>query len=109
MALAVRRGTTITYWAPKSTDVFGGDTFYPPKHIKARWESSNELIRVKTGEEDVVKSVIYLNDALDINGYLYNGISHLTDPRAVDGASEIRQVGSMSDLRNLKQMNVAYV
>lgn len=107
--LTVRNTSNLTYWEPTGTDVFGGDTFKPARQLKGRMEMSTEQIRDKRGEEAVVKAVVYLNEELDVNGYLYEGVSVATDPRTVEGASEIRQFGSIPSLRNLKKIWVAYL
>ncbi len=98
----------ITYWAPQTTDVFGGDTFSGPTVLQGRWEDETELIRDKKGQESVSMSKAYLEIDLDVNGYLFRGISTVTDPRTID-AFEIKQKSSVPDLRQLRQLRVAYL
>jgi len=105
----VRHGEDITYWEPKSSDVFGGDTFWTPKTVKGRWEDVAELFRDKTGQEVVSRSLVYLDIDINVNGYLYRGISTVADPRTLPEALEIRQFSSIPDLRYLRKLRVAYL
>lgn len=99
----------ITYWAPTGQDTYGGKTFAAPVTLKGRWEDKMELVRSKTGSEIVSKSRAFVVQELDIDGYLYNGVSAAANPRSVDGASEIQALGRTSNLRNLQKITVAHL
>lgn len=105
----IRRGEEITYWEPNSSDVFGGDTFKAPKTVKGRWEEMAEMFRDKSGQEVVSRTIVYLDIDINVNGYLFRGVSTKLDPRTVDGALEIRQFSRVPDLRYLKTLRVAYL
>jgi hypothetical protein len=44
-----------------------------------------------------------------LDGFLFYGISNDADPTILDGAFEIQMTGKQSDLRDLKQLSVAYL
>jgi hypothetical protein len=82
---------TATYWAPGSSDGFGGVGFLPPVVIACRWQTRNVLFRSSTGEELTSNAVIYPDRELLRKGYLAEGDqSTNTDPRTVSEAREIR-------------------
>lgn len=100
---------TATYWAVASTDVYGKRTFTAPQSLACRWEDRTELIRNKKGAEIVSKSRIFLESAVDIDGFLYKGTSEETDPTTLEGAYEVQMISQQPSLRNLQQLNVAYL
>jgi hypothetical protein len=96
----------VTYWAPTSENEFGAKAF-TRSQLKARWEDKSELFRDKNGQEVVSKSRVFLAQGVNINGYLFLGVSNASDPRTVSGAHEIRQTKTSPDLRNMKSLYVA--
>ena len=83
---------TATYWAPTGTyDENGRTGFAAPVQILCRWEDRAELVRSPDGDEFTSSSVVYPEQELARQGYLYLGTSGATNPKAVTGAYEIRQ------------------
>lgn len=100
---------TATYWAPGAPDVFGNVSFAVPVTIKCRWQDKADLFRDANGNQVVSSSVVYPDQAVEVQGYLYLGSSALADPRNEKGAKEIRQVGSSPNLRNTQTLNKAWL
>lgn len=100
---------TATYWAPLGTDMFGKVTYAKPITLPVRWEDKAELFRDKLGQEVTSKARVFLASDIDLDGYLFLGISAVTDPLSLDKAFEIRQVNRTPDLRNLKTLYVAFL
>jgi hypothetical protein len=100
----------ITYWHPTGTsDAFGAVVFAAPQYLRGRWEDKTDLVRSKTGEEITTRSRVFLPQDISIDGYLFLGQSLATDPRTVPGAYEVQSKGRQPDLRNLKQLTVAWL
>lgn len=89
---------TITYWSPDGIDAFGGRTFGAPLEIKGRWQDKADLFRDSDGREVVSSAVVYVDQDVELRGYLYLGSSSASNPQTVDGAREIRNIGRSPDL-----------
>lgn len=101
---------TATYWAPGSSDGFGGVDFLPPIVIACRWQTQNVLFRSSTGEELTSNAVIYPDRELLRKGYLAEGDeSASADPRTVVGAREIRGANVAPSVRADRQMMKVFV
>ena len=98
-----------TYWAPGDKDLFGKVSFTTPVQMKCRWENRMESIQSKTGEEYVSKSRVFLAVNVDLDGYLYPGLTSELNPIGLDGAQEIQAVGRVPDLRNTQTLYMAYL
>ena len=61
------------YWGSPVNDGYGGKTFADPVEIFCRWEDKNEIFVAPNGDEAVSKSVVYVLQDLDQEGYLYLG------------------------------------
>lgn len=61
------------YWGSPVNDGYGGKTFADPVEIFCRWEDKNEIFEAPNGDEAVSKSVVYVLQDLDQEGYLYLG------------------------------------
>jgi len=87
---------TVVYWGTPSPDGFGGNTFATYVEINGRWEDSSEKFINPEGEEVVSKAMIFLDQDVDIGGWLYLGdtddisSANQDSPENVDGAYEIR-------------------
>lgn len=102
----------VTYWAPMAgDDGAGGELVAAPKILKVRWEDKVEQIFNSKGQQQVSKAQIFINsnDTVEIDGFLYNGISTDPQPRNVPGAYQVVQVMRVPDLRNLNAENVAII
>jgi len=81
---------TITYWAPGTKDEYGGTFTAAPVEIKGRWEDKQERSVDADGVEFISRSVLYLSQALDKNGWVYLGTIATVDPHDVDTAYKVR-------------------
>lgn len=97
----------ITYWAPGAPNVYGGRAYVAPVTLKGRWEGRQELFRDKYGQEVMSRARVYCESPVALDGYLYLGTSVAADPTTLSDAFEIRQTGSIPDLRAVVQLNVA--
>lgn len=103
---------TLTYWAPSAvatTDLYGKPTFSAPVQLSCRWEDRTEQLKDKKGEEFISKSRIFLNDDVDLDGYVFLGTSVSITPSLLTGAYEIQQKGRQPDLRNIRNLTVLYL
>lgn len=100
---------TATYWAVASRNAFNEPTFAAPVQIKCRWEDKVVLFRDAAGRERVSTAVVYPNQPLALEGYLFLGTSASTTPRALSGAHEILQVGASPNISGTLTLNKAYL
>lgn len=90
----------ITYWAVSSIDGWNKPTFEStPETIIGRWEDKSELYLDSNGQEKISNAIVYLNQDVEIGGYLYLGISSEDDPTLVENAREIRYIHKVSDIK----------
>ena len=88
---------TIVYWSLNKPSGTGGYIYNSPVELAGRWEDRNQKFVDVTGEENVARSVIYLDQDVEINGWLYLGsLSDLSsgeeaDPGEIAGTSGIIQ------------------
>jgi len=88
-----------SYWPPGTPDGFGGVNFGAPTTIKARWEDKAVLFIDRAGVESRARARIYVNQDVELRGYIYLGVSASTDPTTVDGAYEIRDFRKTPNLQ----------
>lgn len=98
-----------TYWAPNGPDGFGGFDYAAPEAIKVRWQRKNEQFRDDQGVDHVSSHVVYPGKALEIGGYLYEGVSSESVPTDQDGAREIRQFAASPNLDNTEVVYKAWL
>jgi len=88
---------TVVYWGNPQNDGFGGKTFDAPIEIKCRWEDKYQLLRDDTGNALASRTIVYPNQDLDEEGWLWLGelvtltTAQKLDPQEVDGASIIKK------------------
>lgn len=101
----------VTYWSPTGSNVYGGSTYSAPLAFKGRWENKVEQFRDKSGQESSSRAKVFIPEtvAVDIDGYLFEGVSAAIDPLSVDGAYEIRMKAQIPDLRNLTSLTTVYL
>lgn len=100
---------TITYWQSTGHDRFGKPTFSAPVTLQGRWENRIENVMGKGGDTITSKAKVFLEQELDIDGYLFEGTSVSADPTIVENAAEIQSLGSIPNLRNSQKLYVAYL
>ena len=88
----------ITYWAYASEDEFGKVTFVAPVNIRGKWEDSIQLFTDLSGSEFRSLAIVYLESAVAVEGWLFNGKSTVVDPRTVSGAREIKLYREIPDV-----------
>jgi hypothetical protein len=102
----------VTYWAPVPGDTgSGAELVAAPRIVRARWEDKRQQMLDSRGQQTVSKAEIYTEDdtIIELDGFLFNGITTETEPRNVEGAYQVIQVVRVPDLRNLHAENVAIV
>lgn len=99
----------ITYWAITSEDRFGKPVFASPVVFQGRWEDKKMQLLGKSGTTINSQSMVNFPDTVDIeiDGYVYLGISAALDPTQVQGAYQVQQVQTLPDLRNIDTVKVA--
>lgn len=100
---------TLTYWPPGAVDRYGKPQPGSPVQKPCRWEDRSDQIISKTGQEIVSKSRVFLAEDVDIDGYVYLGVSSASDPTTVSGAQQIQAKSKHPDLRNLRQLVTLYL
>jgi hypothetical protein len=94
------------YWGNPVNDGEGGFTFDAPIEILCRWEDKNEIFLSSNGNEEVSKSVVYVLQDLNQEGYLYLGFlddllenvdsAGELNPKEVSGAQAIRRFDKLA-------------
>lgn len=98
-----------TYWAPGSPDEYGLIALAAPVAITCRWQNKAELFLDAQGNQAISSAVVYPDQALELQGWLFEGTSAEADARDVAGAREIRAVGTSPDLDNDEVLNKAWL
>ena len=89
-----------TYWA-RLGEGAQGPIYDTPAAITVHWENRQELFVTSKGDEELSNAVVYADQELGVDGYLYLGTSVTVDPRDVNGAFRIRASLLIPDLRNV--------
>jgi len=77
-----------TYWTTEP-DGYGGYTYVNQGTIQCRWEDKSELFRDAEGNEVMSNAEVFVNQTLEVEGYLYKGESVASSPP--NDARQIRQ------------------
>jgi hypothetical protein len=89
---------TATYWAPGAPDGYGGYTFASPAQLRVRWENRSVAATDQNGKQFLSRSIIYLENDVVLDGYLFLGASSTVDPRGVAGAVTIKDFRKVPSL-----------
>jgi hypothetical protein len=100
---------TATYWPPGAANLYGKIALDSPIKIKCRWQEKAELFKDAQGNQLVSSAIVYPNQVLSREGYLFLGESVSTSPRDVSGAFEIKQIGSSPSLNGSEELNTAWL
>jgi hypothetical protein len=93
---------TVTHWAITGEGSFSGPTFAAPNVMKGRWDYRNELFRTPAGDEEVSRTIAYLESDVDVGDYVIEGdYSEVSDPTTLPQAFRVKQFQKISDLRNV--------
>lgn len=96
---------TAVFWGNPQNDGAGGRTFDDPIELSVRWEQQQELFVDASGQESTSKAVVYVDQDVDIGGYLYLGdldelsSAEESDPLTVGEAYEIRSFKKLPDIK----------
>lgn len=101
----------ITYWAPGTLNAFKERTYEIPVLLKGRWTDKTELVRLPSGEEVTIKSIVYVSESVEAGGFLAVGDYRTeTDPRVVDAMKgEVQAFQTTPDLRFMSTELRAYL
>ena len=101
---------TAVYWGNPVADGYGGFTFDSPREVKCRWEDKKQLIMDNQGKEIVARSIVYVLEDLDEQGYLFwgklsdaaatDGDGYPDEPRKIAKAYEIKRFHTIPGLRD---------
>lgn len=93
---------TAVYWASPVNDGYGGFTFDDPVELDVRWEDVQQLFVTPQGEQKVSRAVVYVDQDMDIGGYLFLGnlgdLDSAQLPLPQDGAMVILGYSKSSDV-----------
>ena len=96
---------TAIYWGAGSVDGFGSVTYATPVEVFVRWSEEMDLFIDSDGEQKTSRSVVYVLQDMEINGFLYLGslsdlnASEEADPNIIPSARKIKAQSSVPNLR----------
>ena len=96
--LSRRLSQKYTYWAPSGINQWSKRTYYAPVTISGRWEDVSQEYFTPEGENVFSKAVIYTLADVMPAGYMYKGISTVTDPTLVSGAGPVQKLDKIQDM-----------
>lgn len=96
-----------TYWAPGAPDGFGGVVFAAPIILMCRWQETAELFRDKEAREQMSSAVVYVDSAVQLQGYL--ALGEFTDASPHGIGLEIRQRVVSVNLRGTAQLHKVFL
>lgn len=93
---------TAVYWGAPVDDGYGGYAFDDPVEIICRWENKNEVFTDKAGNELTARSIVYSDQDVDNEGFLYLGTlddfdstDDITDPVTIETAYQIKRFDNL--------------
>lgn len=107
------RKQTAVYWPPLEADEYGKPTYDDPVEVTCRWEDTQKLFVTPQGSTETCASIVYVDRDVEVGGVLLLGSLdsdiNESDPKANEGASEIRQFSKIPNIRNTELLRVAYL
>ena len=106
---------TLVYWPPAARDKFAKPGYGTPAEILGRWEDNLELAVTSTGEEFTSHAQVFLDQDLELEGYLFLGdlqdlsTDELSDPRREDRAYEIKKTERVESVGGLDQVRQVWL
>lgn len=92
-----------TYWSAPARDGRGGYIWSSPVSRSSKWEDVNTLVYGPNGASEVSSTVVYLFNAVEVGGYLYEGTFSGEPPL------DSRQIISVRTVKSLvEQKTVVY-
>jgi len=104
---------TITYWGFDGYDEYGNKTFLAPIQINVRWEKVSHLNKtikntIIQGEEIVPKGKIYTNTYIDLESYVYIGITTELNPTILEDAYRVLNTSITPSIKGNKELIEAW-
>lgn len=96
---------TVVYWGNPQPDGFGGHSYDDPVEVDARWQHKQELFVNVAGQEVRSAAIVYTDQDVDLDGYLYLGeLTDLSSGEEVDPqiVSDAHRIGAFRRTPNLK-------
>ena len=114
------RKQTCVYWALKSNESGGldYDDYGQPQYtslveLTVRWDDTTEEFVDAEGTRQAGRALVYPGQDVDVGGMLMLGVTadatSPTDPKANDGAWEIRRFDKIPNLRATEFLRIAYL
>lgn len=93
----------VVYWAAIGVDDFGSPEYDDPIQINCRWEDVSEEFIDPNGDREISRAKLIVDRDLTLKGVVWLGalvdVRDAADPKANDGAWEIRMVKKTPDIR----------
>jgi len=91
------------YWGSPTPSGRGGFTYASAIEIICRWEKKQQLFINDQGEQELSQAIVYVNQDVDVGGYLYLGEeseldSAHDDPEVISGAYRIKAYAKTTSL-----------
>lgn len=90
-----------TYWGTPVMDGYGSRTFADPIPVKCRWEDRTGLTIQKNGEDINSRAVVYLDQNVELGGYLALGDYYTTpipDPQDIATAYMVQDFKAITSV-----------
>ena len=104
---------TAVYWSPLSVDEYGQPTWNAPVELAVRWEDKIEAFMDADGERQFSRAVVFVESDVILKGVLLLSalvdVDNLTDPKANEGAWEIRKFDKLPNLKNTEFLRTAFL
>lgn len=107
------RKQTAVYWPVGSTNEYGQPVYGTPVEIEVRWEDKTEEFMDAEGETHMSKALVYVDREVDVGGVLLLGSLSSSvdqdDPKANDGAWEIRRYEALPNFKATEFLRTVYL
>ena len=109
------------YWGGPVSDGYGGKSFDNPVEILCRWQDEVQTISKTEGKEILSKSVVYVLQDLDEEGWLFLGtldslydlaessFGAISDPKKFENTFEIIRFDKIPDKKAVEFVRKAYL
>lgn len=99
---------TCVYWPPGSLDKFGRRTPGTAVELKCRMSRKSKSVTTANGKELNVDATVYLDTAIEIDGYIWEGL--LVDkPSTPPDENRIKGVDKTDDVDQTETVYKAYI
>ena len=98
-----------TYWGQPVPTGYGGHEFDIPEVIRCRWEQKTEEFIDKKGATKLSQAVVYVDQDVEVGGYLYLGDTSEADPTALKEALPIQRYAKVPDIRAVEYVRKVWL